>query len=140
MALYLKALGRDTAGNLVSCHGGEQVWPDVGGTVCIPKGMRSSIPCHKGMLHALRLRDLPFWLGTHYIVVDMPNATAQDTKVYGYEAMVVRALSPEEFNGLDYCVAFAEWCAEQGTNYNDKAAADFLAGMFPSWFLEGVER
>lgn len=136
MALYLKALGRNCEGDLVSCHGGTQIWPGVGGTVEIPGDKRGG-PCQSGALHALRLRDLPHWLGTHYVVVEM-DAREHDNKVYGHSAKVVRVMEPDEFDGLEFCVAFAEWCAEQGTDYNDAAAAGFLAGMFPAGFLDGV--
>ena len=135
--LYLKSLTINEHNQLTSCHGGRQDW-NVGETVSIPEDQRGQ-PCGRGALHALRVRDLPFWLGTHYAVVEMPDAKAHDNKVYGYEQTIVR-VADEGFDGLAMLVDFADYCAQQGENYDDAKAAEWIAARFPAGFLDDVER
>lgn len=156
MPLYIKALGIDANRNLVSCHGGQQIWefrnprtadnaPHVqNGTpqtvyvdadpVAVEPG---GAPCRAGALHALRVRDLPQWLGLFYAVVEMPDAKEHGDKVYGYSQRIVRIA---DFDGLKMLEEFAAWCGEVGAGYSDEAATAFIASRFPAGFLDGVEQ
>lgn len=156
MPLYIKALGIDANRNLVSCHGGQQVWefrnPRLAdGTPHVQTGTPQTVyvdadpvtvepggaPCRAGALHALRVRDLPHWLGLFYAVVEMPEAYEQADKVYGYSQRIVRIA---DFDGLKMLEDFAQWCGEQGESYSDEAASNFIASRFPEGFLDEVER
>ena len=156
MPLYVKALGIDMDRNLVSCHGGNQIWefrnPRLAdGTPHVQNGKPQTVyvdadpvtvapggePCRAGALHALRVRDLPHWLGLFYAVVDMPDAKISTDKVYGDSQRIVRVA---DFDGLKMLEDFAQWCGEQGEKYSEEAAADFIASQFPDGFLDGVER
>jgi hypothetical protein len=152
MPLYIKSLTLNQDRNLVSCHGGNAVWEFSRPTADLPEGEPRTVyvkastveipalergrPCAKGALHALRIRDLPFWLGTHYAVVEMSDARVHENKVYGYDQQIIRIA---DFDGLDMLVRFAEYCASQGEKYNDNDGAQWIAAQFPKDFLEGVE-
>ena len=135
MPLYIKSLTLDADRKLSSAHGGTQTWA-VGQTVTIPVAQRGG-PCKSGALHALRIQDLPFWLGSHYGVVEMPEAaTTHENKVYGYQQTLVRVA---EIDGLALLCDFADYCAKLGAEYDATKGAAFIAARLPAGFLDGVE-
>lgn len=147
--LYIKSLGYNVDNNLVSCHGGTQVWEFRNPRSDLPEGQprtvhvdadpvvtKGSVPCAAGTLHALRVRDLPYWLGTAYAIVEMPDAKAHGDKVYGTSQRIVRIA---DFDALQMLVDFAQYCADKGAEYTDADGAKWIAARFPAGFLDGVE-
>ncbi len=147
--LYVKALALDGNRNLVPCFGGDMVWEFSNPRSDAPEGTPRTVyvdapemtvevgkPCEKGSLHALRIQDLPHWLGVAYAVVEMRDAKVHDSKVCANNSRIVRVA---DFDTLEMLCAFADYCANKGADYTDAEGAKFLAAQFPAGFLDGVE-
>ena len=153
--LYLKALKLDKNRHLISAHGGNQVWrlkPDCQTgrkTVTIPPGERSPELCQEGILHGLRLRDLPYWAHTHLAVVETftDPVLADESKVGMYDQRIIRVSTVD---GLDVLVRFAELSAEIAKEISGSSTVTteeiqarqiaFFLSAYGEDFFEGVER
>jgi len=135
MKLYVKCLTIDANHRLVSCNGGVQVWGDY---KVHPADGEFAL-CQAGALHVCRMRDVPAWISTHQVIVQVESddiLTGQN-KVGVRDARIIR--TAPDVDGLDLLVRFAEFCAEKGADYTDAAATAWIVQQYPAGFFDGVE-
>lgn len=132
---YLKCLDIDENRNLSSCHGGAQVWK-LGKTIEISEPNRSQSLCREGIIHLCRLRDLPNWLSTHLVLVEVKGTVIEGPdKVGAYCVTPVKTIEPVGCDGLELVCRFAEECARlaKGDKNNDfdSEIVKWLVAQYP---------
>jgi len=134
MKLYVKCLMLNADRRLSSCNGGTLEWEQ---DTVYPNARPGSL-CAAGYIHACRMKDVPQWIATHNVIIEVDGPVVEGPdKVGVLNARIVRAAP--EVDGLMMLADFAEYVAGLGAAYSVEKVVEWLKGQYPAGFFDGVE-